>query len=60
MVAISRPARGKGGKDELLAVEWEAILLGTDSETNYLLRPDDKVVVTFDSGKQAPDSVKPE
>jgi hypothetical protein len=54
VVTISRPAGGNKNKDEVLKVDWEAILLGTDSETNYELRPGDKVVVNLDAAATPP------
>ena len=57
-VMISRPVGGKMGKDEVLKVDWEAILLGTDSETNYELRPGDKVVVNLDAAAAPPQSAR--
>ncbi len=49
VVTISRPTAGNKKKDEVLQVDWEEILLGTDSETNYELQPGDKVVVNLDA-----------
>ena len=57
-VHISRAAGGNKNKDEVLKVDWEAILLGTDSETNYELRPGDKVVVNLDAAAAPPHAAR--
>ena len=57
-VHISRAAGGDKNKDEVLKIDWEAILLGTDSETNYELRPGDKVVVNLDAAAAPPHAAR--
>lgn len=51
-VTISRPAPAPAKGDKTLQIDWEKILLGTDSSTNLELQPGDRVIVTFDPEKQ--------